>query len=100
MKGPIYKYVLDLNLATVKGGKNSDGNMRLTIPFPAVAKILALDYQRGKVTIWAIAGLGSPMDEREFIIAPTGFTEVDTEWNYVGSAIGDFCWHVFTEDKV
>lgn len=94
MKSPIHKY----DVSPDRGVVLPDGNVRVTIPFPSRAKILNVDSQNGRVIIWAIAGARSQLQERDFIVAPTGFSEVDSDWNYIGTAVGNTVWHVFEED--
>lgn len=67
------------------------------IKMPLHSDILAVQYQRGKLRLWA-ACPESPMTERKIAIVGTGNVMPDGELVFVGTVQqhgGDLVWHVF-----
>ena len=61
-------------------------------------KIIKVDFQGPKICMWAIHhGADYPVDERTFVIVPTGLDTPHVDFRtYLGTVQdGMFVWHVF-----
>ena len=81
----VYKYILEL----------TDFQ---TMAIPVGAKIVAIQEQRGHITLWMVVNpdVRCPVEDREFHIVGTGNGQVNDNDEYIGTVqLGSLVWHVF-----
>lgn len=66
-----------------------------TIEMPKGAQILSIQMQGNQPTLWALADLSAPMEDRRFEIVGTGWI-VGEGFHHIATYVdGPFVWHVF-----
>ena len=67
----------------------------LTVLMPETARILRIAEQRSEVCIWAEVDPTAPMEQRFYILVPTG-AEVPSKGLYQTTLFkGPFVWHLY-----
>lgn len=70
---------------------------RTNLPWSPDDRVLLIDDQDGRLTLWAEQEDERPTPFREFVMTGTG-SEAPAGFEHVGSAIcGEFVWHVYAE---
>lgn len=81
----IYKYQFEIN-------------DRIEIEMPEQARVLSIQIQSGKPTIWAMVNTEWPLEKRTFLMYSTGhkMNELDLFRTHIGTIqLNAFVWHIF-----
>lgn len=69
-----------------------------SVIMPVGAKVLAVQNQNDKITMWAEVDDINDKEQRVFSIFGTGCEITGFERHYIGTVqIGDFVWHIYEQ---